>query len=364
MAIYQILTRIFPQKQITDFNPKRIILIRPCCIGDVMLATPTLQGLRERFPQAHITWAVSGWSRKVIENHNLLDDILDTGSSDLPVKRIGEFWRFVRLLRAGNYDMAISLVRSPLMSLAVSLSGIPLRLGLDSAGRGFGYNIRLPINPDQPRHEADIYLDVIRSLKGDTINCRVNLPINDTDKQYVQEHLSTKGINAPYLVINPAGGNNPGMKMDSKRYPPKQFAQLADQLSEQLSLDVVLIGGPNDGDIVQAVKSAMKTPAITFIGELSFGEIGALAHSAQLYIGNDTGVTHLASAVCTKTVMILGPSDPKRYAPFTHTSLALWQATTVNQRGVSDNSMHTWSWENDGISVESALIQILEFMGD
>ena len=134
----------------------RIVLILPCCIGDVVLATATLTALRRGYPQAHITWAVGTWSKGVIEHHPSLDAILDTGSKALPVKSLAGFYAFVRQLRAGHYDLAVSLVRSPLMSAAVALSGIPHRAGLDSAGRGFGYNIRVPINPNQPRHEADI----------------------------------------------------------------------------------------------------------------------------------------------------------------------------------------------------------------
>ena len=68
---------------------------------------------------------------------------------------------------------------------------------------------------------------------------------------------------------------------------------------------------------VEQVQQHLKRPAHIFQGDLTFPEIGALSADALLYIGNDTGLTHLASASGAKTVMVLGPSDPKRYAPFT-----------------------------------------------
>ncbi|MEP6987604.1 MAG: hypothetical protein ABI970_18515, partial [Chloroflexota bacterium] len=201
-------------------DPKRIVLILPCCIGDVILATATLMALRRAYPQAHITWAVGTWSKGVIEHHPLLDAVLDTGSQALPVKSISGFYQFVRQIRAGHFDLAVSLVRSPLMSAAVALSGIPYRAGLDSAGRGFGYNIRAKIDPNQPRHEADIYLDVPRALGLDVSGCIANVPVTAENVASVKGILEQAGITSPFIVINPTGGHNPGMTMDSKRWPP------------------------------------------------------------------------------------------------------------------------------------------------
>src|SRR5207237_1318538 len=105
--------------------------ILPCCIGDVVLATATLQALRRAYPQAYIAWAVGNWSKPAIERHPLLDAVIDTGNEALPVKSIGGMLHFVRQLRAEKFDLAVLLVRSPLMSIALLLTGIPNRAGLD-----------------------------------------------------------------------------------------------------------------------------------------------------------------------------------------------------------------------------------------
>ncbi|MCA9906895.1 MAG: hypothetical protein KC547_23730, partial [Anaerolineae bacterium] len=158
-------------------NFKRILLVLPCCIGDVVLATATLQALRRAYPAAQIAWAVGTWSKAAIEQHPLLDAIVDTGPEALPMQTPGGLWRFVRQIRAGDYDLLVSLVRSPLMSVAALLSGIPNRAGIDSAGRGFGYTIRVSIDPQVRRHEAEIYLDVARALGIDTENCYANISV-------------------------------------------------------------------------------------------------------------------------------------------------------------------------------------------
>ncbi|MDQ7036823.1 MAG: glycosyltransferase family 9 protein [Anaerolineae bacterium] len=340
----------------------RIVLILPCCIGDVVMATPTLTALRNAYPDAHITWAVGGWSRRAVEYHPSVDAILDTGHAALPIKSLSGFLSFVQKLRSGKFDLAVSLVRSPLMSLAVWLSGIPQRAGLDSKRRGFGYTIRAPIDPSEARHEVEIYLDVARAMGIDTTDMTINLPVLAETRQRVALLLTERGINKPYFVVNPTGGGNPGMMMDSKRYPPAYLATVSDALAAELEITPILIGGAADGQVVENLRHQVKTAAQTFIGNLTFPEMGALAAAAQFYIGNDTGITHLVAASGAKTIMILGPSDPKRYAPYTKNSLALWKPVALKDGGVANSENSKWDWARDGIQPNEALKQIRRFL--
>lgn len=292
----------------------------------------------------------------------MLDAVLDTGQEALPVRSRRGLLRFARQLRAGRYDLAVSLVRSPLMSAAVWLSGIPHRAGLDSAGRGFGYTARAPVNPHQPRHEADIYLDVARALGLDVSGCRANVPVRDADRAAVRALLEQRGLRPPLIVLNPAGGRNPGMVLDAKRWPPPNVAALADRLAERLGAQVVLVGGPGDTAVLDAAADMMHVPALKLAGALSFGQIAALAALSRLYVGNDTGLTHLAAAAGAPTAMILGPSDPTRYAPYADNAIALWKPAAIVPAGVVGGVPDDWDWQRDGISVDEAETRILAFL--
>lgn len=359
MHWYSLLSSLFRTRPL-DRPPRRIVLVKPCCIGDVVLATATLKALRRGYPHAHITWAVGSWSRPAIEHHDLLNDVLDTGPAANPAHSPGDLIRFARQLRGGHFDLAVSLVRSPLVSAAVLLSGIPHRAGLDSEGRGFGYTVRVPVDPGLARHEAEIYLDVARALRLETTNCFANVPVRADDEASIRARL--EGIEGRYAVINPAGGSNPGMVMDSKRWPPEHFAALAARLRSELVVDVVLLGGPDDGEIVAAVANRLEQGVRSFVGGLSFGEIAALARLSAGYIGNDTGLTHLAAAAGARTVMIMGPSDPARYAPYTPDSLALWKPTRLHTVGVAAGTPQDWNWARDGIGVEEVVEKTLAFL--
>ena len=359
--LYPALAGLFPQR--ADIaTPRRIVFIRPCCIGDVVMATAALSALRETFPQAHITWAIGSWSAPAIENHPALDAILDTGAAALPWQSDGGMLGFVRQLRAGNFDLALSLTRSPLMSLAVFMAGIPARAGLDSGGRGFGYNLRVSVDPGEREHEGAVYLRLISAIAGRDLHAHANVPVDLAAKRSIGKQLAASNITPPYIVAHPGGGSNPGMSLDSKRYPPARFAMLLDRVAEARAARLILIGGPADAELVAAVSDKLHRSAVSWVGELSFAEIAALAAGALCYIGNDSGLTHLAAAAGAATVMMMGPTDPARYAPFTPNHLALRRPVPLASYDLDTAAQRGWDWERDGISVDDAVARILDFL--
>ena len=359
--IFSILGRLIPQRDMTA-TPRRIIVIRPCCIGDVVMATAALSALRETFPQARISFAVGSWSAGAIADHPALDALIDTGEAALPSRSPAEFLRFVKELRAGRFDLAVSLTRSPLMSLAVYLSGIPLRAGLDSPGRGFGYNLRVAVDPAAREHESAIYLRVISAIAGQPRHAYANLPVDAAAQDDIQRRLKAASVSRPFIVAHPGGGSNPGMTMDSKRYPPAQFADLLERVARETKAALILIGGPGDEETVDAVSQRLNSPSIAWVDQLNFAQIAALAAGSLCYIGNDTGMTHLAAAAGAATVMMMGPSDPQRYAPFTKNHLVLWKSTDLRAGGVGATPGAGWDWARDGFDVEDGAEQILEFL--
>ncbi len=358
---YSMLRRLFPAAAAAP-EPRRIVLLRPCCIGDVVMATAALSALREAFPRAHISWAVGPWSARAIEPHPAIDDLVLL-AVDMPLRSPSQMARFIGQLRRGRYDMALSLVRSPLMSLAVYLSGIPFRAGLDSGGRGFGYNLPVAIDAAAREHESEIYLKVIRAIAGRQLGAYANLPVPAPALDAVRARLAAAAIDAPFIVAHAGGGSNPGANMADKRFPPAAFAELLNRLTDALGAGLILLGGPDDAAFVDALARRLHVDARNWTGALSFQEIGALALEARVYIGNDTGLTHLAAASGAKTVMIMGPTDPLRYAPFTPDSLALWKPQVLPAGGTAAGQNQNWDWERDGISVDEAVAQILAFLG-
>ncbi|MFZ4815629.1 MAG: glycosyltransferase family 9 protein [Phototrophicaceae bacterium] len=347
-------------------KPRRVICILPCCIGDVVMSTAALTAIRRRYPQAHITYAVGQWSRPVLEGHPAIDALLDLADTADPVATAADFWRFVRTMREGQYDLAVSWVRSWRMGAALWAAGIPYRAGLDSAGRGFGYNIRAPILPHEARHEVEIFLDVAAALGADADTVYPNVYIHNEMTSDMMRFLTDRRIVGRFIVVNPSGGQNPGANMPSKQYPPAKLAALINRLTSLLNIShVVVVTGPGDGRLSGELALRVHPAEVTsFVGELTFPQIGALAQLARVYIGNDTGLTHYAAATGATTVMILGPTDPKRYAPYSPGALAVWKPSPVKAEGASAGVPEGWNWNDHGIDPLEAAGQIANYVGN
>lgn len=358
--IYRLLGKFFVQIP-PPIYPNHILIIKPCCIGDVVMTTALLRAIRGAYPQAHITYAVGRAAIGALEGQTALDNLVDIGESSNPAKGIRRLWRLVNQLRALKCDMAFIPDRSPLLGLAAWLAGIPHRVGLDSAGRGFAHTVRAEVHPDEETNEGEIYLRLARAINIPTDEFYTHIDIPLTAKTHIDHRLREKSVHAPYVVIHPAGGVNAGMVMTSKRWLPHYFAQVADWLHQTYGTTLILIGAKSDMPIVQTVIDHLHSPYHNWAGELNLMQIGALGASSLVYIGNDTGLTHLVAGAGGKTVMILGPSSPKRYAPFNPNALAIWKPTSLPAGGVAEADFD-WDWVRDGVGVETVIAQLDEWL--
>ncbi|MDQ6601820.1 MAG: glycosyltransferase family 9 protein [Chloroflexota bacterium] len=292
-------------------EPRRLLVLKPCCMGDVLFTTPLLAAIKAAYPISHVTYATGAWSATIILDNPHVDAMLAVPS------RIGlrDVREWAGRLRAADFDCALVPDRSPLLGLLVALAGIRRRVGLDSGGRGFLYTDRVAIAPDDHSiHEADLYGRVGAAIGAPP------LPGQGTDYRppaeaiaRVSEMIAERGWQRPLWAIHPGGGVNPGMALMPKRWPPERFAALADELLESHGGTVLLLGAETDADAVQQVRAAMRRASVDLTGTLDFGMLEAVAHHATLYIGNDSGTTHCALAGGTPTLCIFGPTDARQY---------------------------------------------------
>jgi len=306
--------------------PARIVILKPCCLGDVLQTTPLATSLRAAFPSAHIAWAVGGWARPVLIGNPHLDELVDAGPVGSGRYTLGDLIGLIGRLRAGRFDTAFVLDRSPVLGLAAGLAGIPWRIGYDAAGRGFAHTVPVAVPP--VRQETALALDALRAIGITPVSERLLFVPSPADRERASALL---GPDRPLRVaVHPGGGANPGMTLKSKRWPHHRFAAIADRLVAERGAQIVLVGGSDDRSIADAMLVAMKhkdrsgldrpdqSPGvIDLVGRTTLGELGAVLERCHLFLGNDTGPVYLAAAVGTPVVALFGPTDPRRYAPAT-----------------------------------------------
>ncbi len=310
-----------------------------------MFTTPLLGALRRAYPEARIDYAASRYALPAIEAHPLIDNRIE----------ISDFQSQISTLRSGQYEAVLVPDRSPMLCLAAFLSGARYRIGLNSGGRGWLYTQRAPTSPRDVRHEADIYLDLARAMKLNVEKTEMEYTPPAADRKAAlklldEAHLTDK----PYILIHPGGGRNPGMTLDLKRWPPPQVAHLAMRLIREIGLPVALVGGLGDDPILESVKGLINLPFSQF-GARPWGQIGALAERCALYIGNDTGATHMAVGAGAHTLMIMGPTSPLRYGPYGKRGRVAyaWRPWDVPMAGVRAG-VNNFSWDN-GVTVEDVM---------
>ncbi len=319
------------------FPPRRIVLLKPCCIGDVLMATPLARSLKAAWPDARIDWAVGDHSRSVLVGNPDIHALVDATGTQRGDLRLAAVARLVRTLRSGGYDAAFIAERSPIPALIARLAGIPVRVGLDSGGRGWLHTEGVPTAPADPRHETEIYLDLARAVGVQAADPRPVFVPSAGDEAAADGAIAaaatpivavgaapaapsgvrTPALPRPWLVIHPGGGQNPGAEHLAKRWPAAGFAGIAARWAG-LGGTALVVGGPDDVALaaeVAAGAATFGTHAVDVAGQLSLGATAALIARADAYLGNDSGVAHLASAVGTPSVVVFGPTSALRYGP-------------------------------------------------
>lgn len=305
--------------------PQRVLLYKPCCLGDVLLATPLAAAARAAWPEARIDWAVDAHSRPALLGNPDVDGLLDATGCVRGALRPASLARLWGALRKGGYDLALVPDRSPIGAWLCWAAGIPRRVGLDSGGRGRAHGLRVAASPDDPRRESEIYLDLARALGLPAPDPRPVFRPSPEDAAAAADLLASLAPGGPRVALHPGGGVNPGMTRTEKRWPLDRFADVAARLLAR-DARLVLLGGPEETPLTGELLRRLDPPpgrAVSGAGRLGLGGAAAAIARCDIYLGNDTGVSHLAAAAHTPVLVLFGPTDPARYGPHPDAGRAL-----------------------------------------
>ncbi len=301
-------------------TPKKVLILKPCCLSQVMLTTPLLAVLSHAYPDAQFDWAISQWARPAVAGNPRISEFISMGGTGQLGRN--ETRALLERIRAQQYDTCIIPSRSGWLAYLAWRAGIPQRIGLDVDGRGFSHTI--PVRPlPTEQHEAERYLALARALSIDpkliSRVARMEFYPPDAARTAIAARLVEEAEwlgDVPLVVLHPGGGWNPLVRQEEKQWPVERFVRLGNYLARQYKAQVVLVGAPADAPLAATVAGLISVPVLNLAGSLTLGELGALCELADLYVGNDTGSTHIAAAVGCPTLAIFGPSDPALSGPY------------------------------------------------
>lgn len=299
---------------VIQMKPKRILLIRTDRIGDVVLSTPAIKAVRDAYPDAYIAFMVRSSARDIVEGNPYLDEVIIYDKDGAHSSFFATLLFGLRL-RKERFDTAVILHPTNRSHIIAFIAGIPNRIG---------FNRKMPFlltkrTDDKKRlgekHELDYTLDILKYIGVTAADRSLFVPVTDSARNAVDMKLAAAGYNdrAPLLAVHP------GASCPSKKWPAARFASLIDMLRERYGFQAALVAGPDDAEEAAKLKNNLKSGIIDLSGKTSVGELAALFKKCRLFISNDSGPVHVASAVGTPCVVIFGRKQaglsPRRWAP-------------------------------------------------
>lgn len=298
------------------FTPiRKILIVRLGALGDILHALPAQQELVRRLPGVEIHWlsetayapllrAVPGVARVWTA---------DTKRWRSQPWRAADGFSLIRSLRQVGFDVVFDFQGLLKSALLAGLSGGRKRLGFSperfkERGIEFFYHETSPGEANLNRHVIDTNLDLVaRIVAVGPADPLVPLDIPAHDSRRVQEELDRLGVKRPILL-------NPGAGWVTKLWPAENYAQLGREIERRTGLPVVYSYGPAEEALIERIRKA-NTPNATRAFPTSILQLAALCRFARLMVAGDSGPLHLAVAVGTPTVAILGPTSPARNGP-------------------------------------------------
>ena len=276
----------------------KIVVLRPGALGDTLLTFPALAALRRAFPGAQLTAIGNAPALKLARDAGLADAIFDY---DLP------WWAEL---------FSDDGIRSPQARDMLAGAGLAaLWIGREAEQmtrnlRALGVQeiVSAPGRPPEhgQQHAADYLLETLFPVISEPLQQQPNivLPIAQEAQQWAEEEWGRRGLaGARVLALHPGSGGR------SKCWPPERFAALAGRFITN-GWRVLVIEGPADGPAAARVMQALPPDRAQRLSNLPLPQLAALLARAGLYVGNDSGVTHLSTLVGAPTLALFGPTNP------------------------------------------------------
>lgn len=319
-----------------------LLIVNQGAIGDFILALPAVEAIHRALPRARLTFLANPATLEIIRARPYLETILDCRSS-----------RWAPLYLAGG--------RVASASLGISL---PVA-GIFVFGRPSSQTLadNLAVILASPAHRIDPF-------PGSGLGLTV--------AEYQCQQLAALGVPAippPPTVIAPAAADvseaavlvgrrlgprerlvliHPGSGGKEKIWTPMGWATIIRSLLEQVHLRVGVIQGPADGEVLRRLKDALETAHLLFFENLRLGLLAGVIGHAALYVGNDSGITHLAAACGVPTIALFGPTDPRIWAPHgPYVRVIRWQAADLDPGPEAElvcEQMQAWLHAGQGSS--------------
>jgi len=287
---------------------QRVLVIRLRSIGDTVLATPSLFALKRFLPHAEIDILVEDWVAPLLTDHPYVDNVvvLERGGLVTRMRVAGE-------LRSARYDVVYNLHGGTTATFLTRATGARHRVGFKTYQYAKLHTELVPsaslLWGRQRAHSVEQQLALL-GWTGVPVSDRprTHLGISAEATEAVNQRLAAAGLADRKLALI-----HPATAFETKRWATENFARVAEYVAER-GYAPVAVAGPHEQAIL---RDLLREASVNIVDlELSLPEVTALAARSQLFVGNDSGIAHIAAAVGTPSVVIFGSSNIAHWRPW------------------------------------------------
>jgi heptosyltransferase-2 len=298
---------------------KRILVRGPNWLGDAVMCEPALRGLRRLFPDAQITLLVKPAVADLFADHPALMRVLTYDTKGRHAGLLGK-WALARQLRRQGFDLAVLFQNAFEAAFLTFLAGVPRRYGYATDGRSLLLSDPVVV-PDQRTlvHQVRYYWDLLKPLGLTGDPPAPELIVLPEDEQAMVGRFAQGGLTATDIVV----GINPGSTYGSaKRWLPERFVEVTERLCRAIcespgqQVSVVIFGAKGEERLGQEIAARLSSRSLVLSGATTIRELMAGVKRCSLFLTNDTGPMHIASAFQVPIVAIFGPTDWRTTSPF------------------------------------------------
>lgn len=294
------LSRLDPQKV------RRVLILHPTGLGDLLLSTPALRALRETYPHWTLDLLVSPRFADLVRHHPAIRHLW------LYPGRGPGLWRLGRGLRRQGYDLAVILHgNDPEATLLAHASGAPFIIGSAGSPLAFVYSAAVPrLHPLE--HAIEHRLNYVRLLGADTGDKRLELFLppeaDNRAEALLEEHFGASA--SRLMALHPTGSGA------YKWWPLENFAALGAWLYERYQAPLLIISGSGDRPVAETLAARLPGPSLVTGGRVSLSVVAAMLRRARLMVANDSGPLHMALALGVPSIALIGADHPARIGPY------------------------------------------------
>jgi heptosyltransferase-2 len=301
---------------VVEFNPSsmsRVMVRATNWLGDAVMSLPAIRAVRGVFPQAHLAVVAKPWVADLYARETSIDRVIP-----YTAKTLGDKREFAARLRKERFDGAILLQNAFDAALMAWMAGIPERIGYRRDGRGFLLTraIAVPEPGEIPLHERFYYLELLRRagmLERFPVTEAIQLEGAEAARACGTQRLRELGMHTPPIGLSPGAAYG-----SAKRWLPERFAEVAARLATTSSAAALVFGSAAERQLCEAVTGSMRAAGMearNLAGETSLSEFIELAAACRVFLTNDSGAMHVASALGVPVAAIFGATNDATTGP-------------------------------------------------